>query len=351
MDWFNDIYFSAPAWFYSLPIVLILLGAIIYRSQQPLPSLAKWLNHFSHNVYRHPLAGSLVTDSESVSKKSHRPYYSIIPYLLISSLLALCLAQPYKIGKKLPEPPQHRDIVFLVDTSVSMILRDYLVNGERIQRITVLKNVLTHFIDQLKGNRIRLIAFSEKAYTLVPLTTDYNLLKHQLQRLEAASLTGRSSDLSNALLYALKDYAQDGSSKLNKPVFVMLSDANRPIRKIDPKIAAEYVAQHNIRLHTIAIGAGSYEAEDLDKTSLVYHPTSFYLLEQIAKSTQGKFFWAKDSTSLAQALKTINETEKRNTEAEVRYIQHPLYMWPLLLALLCLAMLYLLSISQRWRRH
>lgn len=350
MELVNDINLAEPLWFLLIPVGLCVYAFIRFLYKTPELSLSSWLGIFSRVVYRHPVADRLAGSEHKIkSGKVSARFFSGISLLLLLCLLSISLAQPYRIGQKLPEPQAHRDIVFIVDTSVSMVLRDYLVNGERTQRMAVLKNVLTHFVDQLKGNRIQIITYSEQAYTFVPLTTDYELIKYQLQRLEPASLTGRSSDLSRALLYALKAYKEkpfkDRQIKSDyQPVFVMLTDADRPVRNIDPVVAAEYVSQHGIRLHTIAIGAGSYEAEDKEHVSLIYHPTSFILLENIAKKGKGQFFWAKDSNSLRQALVSINEAEKIKSESEPEFIQIPLYQWPLLTALLYLMFLYLLEL-------
>lgn len=350
MELVNNINFAEPLWFSIIPAGMAVYLVTRFLNKSPGLSLSSWLTIFSRTVYRHPVADRLADgDNGHKQDKASSQVYSFISLLLLLCLFSLALAQPYRVGQKLPEPQTHRDIVFIVDTSVSMVLRDYLVNGKRTRRMAVLKNVLTHFVDQLKGNRIQIIAYSEQAYTLVPLTTDYELIKYQLQRLEPASLTGRSSDLSLALLYALKPYKEKPYKDKHieadsHPVFVMLTDADRPVRNIDPAIAAEYVSQHGIRLHTIAIGAGSYEAEDKEHVSLIYHPTSFVLLENIAKKGKGQFFWAKDSASLEQALVSINEAEKMATESEPEFIQIPLYHWPLFSALLYLIALYLLEL-------
>jgi Ca-activated chloride channel family protein len=331
-------------------MVVVLLYMQFIQNKQ-LASLSDWLQHLSSNVYRHPVFAILKPQQARViTDKKPRSLVRFLNYLLLVTLMCLTLSQPYQVGEKLPEPPAYRDIVFLVDTSVSMVLRDYLVDGKRTQRMTVLKDVLTHFVDQLQGNRIQIIPFAEQAYTLVPLTTDYELLKFQLQRLKPASLTGRNSDLSRALLYALAPYQETQSVQDKKPVFVMLSDADRPVRDIDPKVAAAYVAKYGISLHTVAIGAASYEAEDQERTSLVYHPASFYLLEQVAKLGNGQFFWANDITSLQQALISINQAGKHKITSEPEYIHKSLYFWPLMLMLIWLTLIYLLELARglRW---
>ena len=346
MDLLTNIKLTQPLWLLLIPVSLLLF--VYFRLvKREVDSLTSWIHGLTRDVYRHPVFAALSLKQANTSGHSQgRWLFNLFNYLILLSCISLSLAEPYKIGKQLPEPPEHRDIVFIVDSSVSMVLRDYLVNGVRTQRMTVLKNVLTHFVDQLKGNRIQIIAYSEQAYTLVPLTIDYELIKFQLQRLEPANLTGRSSDLGRALLYALQPYknVKPSHNKLGddaRPVFVMLTDADRPVRDIDPRVAAQHIAEHGIRLHTIAIGAGSYEAEDKANVSLVYHPTSFYLLEQIAQSGNGQFFWAKDSDSLRDALDSINDTEKRKVKTQPEYIQHPLYYWPLIAALFWLLLLHL----------
>ncbi len=346
MDLLADIQFMQPLWLLLMPITGLLLLYIHLTKHTPVQSLTSWIYGLARDVYRHPLFSSLKPKQATTSAKKRRRWiFNYFNYFFLFSCISLSLAQPFKIGQQLPDPPEYRDIVFIVDTSVSMVLRDYLVNGIRTQRMTVLKNVLTHFVDQLEGNRIQIIAYSEQAYTLVPLTTDYELIKFQLQRLEPASLTGRSSDLGRALLYALQPYKNIPTRQVEKndnsrPVFVMLTDADRPVRDIDPRVAAEQIANHNIRLHTIAIGAGSYEAEDKENISLIYHPTSFYLLEQIAQQGKGQFFWAKDSDTLRDALRSINNAEKRKVDTPPQFIQQPLYFWPLAIAMLWLLILH-----------
>jgi Ca-activated chloride channel family protein len=350
MEFFKNIQFAHPVWFLIVPVSLTVLVYWHFIKKRTLVPITSWLESISQQIYRHPILTSAQIKNLSSQEAKHKyNYFSFTNYMFLLTLLALSLAQPYRIGEKLPEPPEYRDIIFMVDTSVSMVLRDYLVNGKRTQRITVLKDVLKHFVDQLQGNRIQIIAYSEKAYTLVPLTTDYGLIKYQLNRLEPANLTGRSSDLSHALLYALEPYRQTPAQDKDtgKPVFVMLTDADRPVRDIDPVVAAEYVAQYGIRLHTIAIGAASYEAEDKQRTSLVYHPTSFYLLEKLAELGHGQFFWAKDSDSLQQALITINNTEKRQVSVEPEFIQYPLYYWPLLILTVWFILLHLFDLPGR----
>jgi Ca-activated chloride channel family protein len=347
----SQLAITQPLWLYAIPVCLVVLAWILWRWPNSLAALSALLASLARRAYRHPEYAQLrALQLADQNQHATRQWLGrFLSYAVLLSLFCVALSQPYRMGKRLPTPEKHRDIVFLVDTSLSMILRDYVVAGKRTERMTMLKEVLQQFIQALHGNRIGLVVFSEQPYYYVPLTNDYALLQFQLQRLQAAVLTGRSSDISRALLYSLRWVDQDAAkTKGPKPVLVLITDANRTARHIDPRAAAKYIAERHITLHTIAIGAGSYAGEDKAHQALIYHPASFYLLESIAKAGHGKFFWAKDQDSLQQALHAINATAQREVKAPPQYIQDPLYMWPLSLALLWLTLLQLWALL-RWR--
>lgn len=348
---FANIHFLQPTWLLLIPVVLTMLGLVLWRRPDHLAGPSALVPGVARRAYRHPEFERLhMLQSDQQAQQAGRRWLAqFVAYGVLLSLLCLSLAQPYRQGKRLPVPETHRDILFIVDTSLNMILRDYMVAGKRTERMSMLKGVLQQFVRKLHGNRIGLIAFSEQPYYFVPLTSDYALLQYQLQRLQAAVLTGRTSDISRALLYSLRWTQVDGrEARGPKPVLVLISDANRSARAIDPRAAAAYLAARGYHLHTIAIGAGSYAAQEKDRPSLIYHPASFYLLQGIARAGAGKFFWARNQQSLQDALTAINASEQRQVKAPPQYLRLPLYMWPLLLSLIWLS-LWQLRPMLRWR--
>jgi len=349
-DLVSQLAVAQPLWLDMLPVLLLLLAGLLWRWPQALLPLSSLLHGLSQRSYRHPeyaVLQSLQQARQSQTALRHT-LARFLAYGVLLSLFCLSLAQPYRIGKRLPAPQSHRDIIFLVDTSLNMTLRDYMVNGVRVSRMTMLKQVLQQFVAALHGNRIGLIVFSEQTYDYVPLTNDYNLLQYQIRRLRSAVLTGRTSNISRALLFSLRRVDRDGTSRNGvKPELVLISDANRSARHIDPRAAAAYLARRHIRLNTIAIGAGSYAGAEKHRLTLIYHPASFYLLQGIAKAGGGRFFWAKDEASLQQALRTINTAGLRKLKAAPQYVRHPLYMWPLLLALVWLTLWQLPPLLRR----
>lgn len=329
----EGIYFLHPgwlwAWFGSSAVIWLLLR---YSHLFPLANVPRI---FSLQQYRHPRIDILrqLNTTRTQQQAIYRPVRRWLSYSIVLFGLHLALAHPYRLGQQLPNPPEYRDTVFIVDASISMLLRDYLVDNKRVDRMTMMKSVLTLFVNQLEGNRISLIAFSEQAYTLVPLTDDYKLLKTMLRRLEPAVLTGRTSHPGKAMLYALQQLRQTVADSAHKPVLVLVSDVNRPDRELDPAVVAKYIRQQGYRIHTIGIGASSYAAQENKFSGLIFHPANFSILEAIAENGQGKFYWADNARSLQAAMQAIQLGERHKIDATPRFIPLPLYQWPLLITI------------------
>ncbi|HEC06117.1 MAG TPA: VWA domain-containing protein [Thiolapillus brandeum] len=337
-DWIRQVHFLHPGWLWAFPLSLLTVGLLLRcrcLRELRLPPL------FPMRACRHPqmsiLRGLMQQRSRGQRKSWSGHWFSYAVFLL---LMHLSLAHPYRLGRQLPAPPVYGDTLFIVDTSISMVLRDYLVAGKRTERMTILKSVLAHFIDQLQGNRIGLIVFSREPYTLAPLTSDYALLKSRIHRLQPAVLTGNSSNLGRALIYTLKQLQQPFLAE-RKPALVLISDINRSSRDIDPGAVAGYLHKQGYRLYTIGIGASSDEAREDDSRGLTYEPTSFSLLKTIAAEGGGRFYWADNAHGLRGAIRAVQESERRPSEASPRYLREPLYSWFLLAGLAWLMLIQL----------
>lgn len=346
MDLLNSVEFARPGFIWTLPLTLLISLLVFWFRPNMLSSISGALQNLSQPSFRHPAMAWFRQYAVQQQTRARRMNFiwRSLGWCMLFTLIHLSLAQPYRLGERLPDPPSHRDIVFVIDTSVSMVLEDYLVDNRRTSRMAMLQSVMQHFIDQLQGNRIGLVVYSEEVYSLVPLTTDYPLLKQQFNRMLPAVLTGRTSNPGKALLYALEQHQTETAQQ--RPTVVLISDVNRPDREIDPRIAAARLQQHGFTVHTVAIGAGSYAARDSQGASLVYHPTNYPLLKQIAEQGKGRFFSANDQNNIQQALLTIQQSEKRQIDTEPQYIKLMLYQWPLLLALVLLSLAQLFQLAR-----
>lgn len=324
---------SQPEWLWLIPLLIItnVVFKLIKNKYSSPSDHASLTDVSSKQQLMHPLLCFLNLKEDVIEYKSP---VRLLHYFIFL-LLILALTQPIKIGEKLPEPPQERDIVFIVDTSVSMILRDYILDGERIDRMSLLKGVLDNFIVKLKGERMSIIVFGDNAYTLVPLTSDQLLLRRMLSRVQA-TMAGRFNAIGDAIALAVKQATQVNektkSKNKRKRVLVLLTDADQPTGDIEPGIAAELAKKAKLPLYTIAIGATSLAAEESRLGGLLYSPVDLNLIQQLSTTTGAKSYQAGNPNALKNAIQEINlhETNKRKVEAQ--YFRQPLYFWPLIVA-------------------
>lgn len=339
--YYQLIHFTQPIWIYVFIFVAVILTILSKLSISNL--IHKLIFKYT---YRHTHFKTIVNilDSQSNQMKNKFKLLGKTYYLMVLGLLFICLAGPFYTGEKLPDPPNNRDIVFLVDNEINMVLKDYFIDKKRVDRLTMVKSVLLNFANKLSGNRIGIVTFSEEAHTLLPFTSDTNLVKSMIPRIEA-TLTGRTSNPQHALLYTLNylHNVRDSESK-DKPTIVLITDVLRPPRDIDPKVVAKYIGEKGYKLYVIGIGASSYKAEDVRDSTLIYHPASFERLQNIADSANGKFYWAKNTNALSEVIQEILKSRKSKQNLKPEYIEIPLFQWPLALALFLILIQYLVSL-------
>ncbi len=344
---------SQPEWLWLIPVYL-LIAIIIniikdkYLSKSNIASLAE---NSTKQQFLHPLINLLNKHSNKIIT---RPYFNII-YFIIFSLLIIALTQPVKIGKQLPEPPQERDIIFIIDTSVSMILRDYILNDERIDRMSLLKVLLDKFIQDLKGERMSIIVFGDHAYTLVPLTSDQSLLRRMLSRVQA-TMAGRFNAIGEAIALAVKQSSVFNNKTKNnkrKRVLVLLTDADQPTGKIDPITAAKLAQHAQLPLYTIAIGATSLTAGENQLGGLLYSPVDLNLLKQLSTLTGASNYQAGSPDALKKAIQAIHLHGTNKRKVKPLYFREALFYWLLMAAFIIFSLqqfITLLFNQHNWKK-
>jgi len=313
------IHWLYPAWLWLLPAIAVL--AWIGRRRE---NSGDGATRFVHP--RLPVIAGLI-HTRPARHTLLRAWRWLIPAFAV-----VALAQPVRLGAQLPEPPQHRDIVLIVDTSVSMMLRDYVSAGRRIERMTLLKGVLGRFVSRLHGDRIAVVAYGDHPYTLVPLTRDHTLVQAMLARIRTG-MAGRTNAMGDAVALAVK---QAGKANDRRRILILFSDGARPIGAIRPVDAAALAAQDHIKLYTVAIGAASSRAAEQTSAGLLYDPADRARLQAMAERTGGRMFWAGDTAALSSAITDIAAAEREPAPSTPRHVRVPLYPWPLALAVLLL---------------
>ena len=206
--------------------------------------------------------------------------------------------------------------VFIIDASGSMAAEDFKINGKRHTRLMVVKDVVKEFIQQRSSDRIGLVAFGALAYAVCPLTTDYDWLMVNLERIELGLIkdgTAVGSGISSSIS-RLKD------SKAKSKVVILLSDGVNNAGEADPLMAARAAAALGIKIYTIGAGTegfAPFPAKDnlgRDRYKMIRVDIDEELLKEITQITGGQYFQANDTETLRKIYKEIDALEKVEIE-------------------------------------
>lgn len=333
---------AAPLWLWLWPALVGV--ALVWRLAGPAEPAPLAVGMRIPRHFFHPLAGLL---GSAAQRGSRFPLWKRLAMWAALACLVLAMAQPVRLGARLPEPPRQRDIVFIVDTSVGMLLRDYVIDGQRVKRIDLLKQVLDGLVQRLAGDRLGVVVFGAGAHTLVPLTGDHGLVRHMLARIDT-DIAGRYSAVGDAVAMAVREAGKRPAGE--RRILILFSDAQLPAGKIAPLAAAELAAEAQLQLYTVAIGAASHAAAQEERAGLVYHPADLDLLQRLAERTGATGYHADSTAALEQAVHDITAREAQTRQGEPEFERLPLYHWPLSLAVLLL-LLCRLGLPGHWRRR
>lgn len=239
------------------------------------------------------------------------------------SLLIVALARPQSPIEDSKIESEGIDIVLAIDCSTSMLAEDFKIGGKRQNRLEVVKDVVKDFINGRSNDRIGLVAFAARAYTVSPLTLDYGWLMQNLTRIKTNMIedgTAIGSGLTSAL-NRLRD------TEAKSKVVILLTDGRNNTGKISPFTAAEAAKALKVKVYTIGAGTkgfAPYPAKDFFGNT-VYQPVQIDIdedtLKEIASLTGAKYFRATDTESLRGIYKEIDRLEKTRIE-EKGYLEY-----------------------------
>ena len=277
-----------------------------------------------------------------------RNHLSELPFWIRCMLLVLfgiALAGPRLVNQETEIQAEGIDIVLAIDASGSMAGEDFVINQKRMNRLAIVKEVVKEFIAGRHADRIGLVAFGGEAYTVCPLTTDYNWLITNLERVELGIIADGTA-VGSAIASAT---ARLKNSTAKSKVIILLTDGINNAGKIDPLTAAGAAGTLGIKIYTIGAGTKGYvpfPVKDFFGRTMyqkVLIDIDEKTLSEIAKVTSGQYFRATDTESLRQIYKEIDLMEKVRIE-EKGYVEYTqLFGYVLLAALILLLVEILLS--------
>lgn len=241
------------------------------------------------------------------------------------AFLIIALARPLTGISPRIERADIIDIMLVVDVSGSMTQEDFIVGDRRRDRLYVTKEVVRDFIESRKAkstdryglDRIGLILFAAYAWMQTPLTLDYGVLQHDLERVVIDENDDKShrTAIGSAIGLAVSKLSK---SEAKSKVVILLTDGINNHGNLDPITAAQIAKEYGIRVYPI--GAGAAGGRVTRNTLLgpivqtVGEPIDEASMKRIAEITGGKYYRATDMQSLRQAYEEIGRLETTEVE-------------------------------------
>jgi Ca-activated chloride channel family protein len=260
-------------------------------------------------------------------------------FLVVLSWLCLVLAaaRPEWIGPPVEQQKSGRDLMIAVDLSGSMETRDFtLPDGQTVDRLVAVKQVLRELAEQRASDRLGLIVFGSAAYLQTPFTDDHQVWSQLLQETEIG-MAGQSTVFGDAIGLAIKLFKDSDS---DNRVLIILTDGNDTGSTVPPVDAAKVAAAHAIRIYIIAIGnpeSIGEEALDIDT------------IERVSQVSGGQHFQALDREALRRAYAAIGELEPELYETISFRPRQSLHWVPVGLVMILYMLYHSLGAWRIWR--
>jgi Ca-activated chloride channel family protein len=227
--------------------------------------------------------------------------------------LAVSLARPQEVLSRHQEEAEGVDLVIALDVSGSMAALDF----QPTDRLGVAKEVIARFLERRPHDRIGLVVFAGAAVTICPLTLDHEVANHLLEQVQLRVLPDGTA-IGLGLGTAVNRLRTSNS---DSKVVVMVTDGSNNAGQLDPSTAAELAADEDITVHTVLVGRGGEvpipiwvrdprtgrEYSQIRKVEVEINPE---LLADIARTTGGTSFRARDPEALRDVFEEIDRMEK-----------------------------------------
>jgi Ca-activated chloride channel family protein len=217
-----------------------------------------------------------------------------------------------------------------------MLAEDYERGGDRINRLQAIKPIIQAFINQRTSDRIGMVVFSGRAYTLAPLTFDHEWLARQVERLKLGMIEDGTA-IGDGLGVALTRLDQAGREEGNrrKGAFVVLmTDGANNRGLLTPEQATEIAKSRSVPVYTIGAGRDGLvpmPVFDDNGNKIGYRRAISDLdegqLRAMADATGGKFFRAMDIDTTERAFAAIDKAQKIEFQAKSYLITTELFAW------------------------
>ena len=337
----NGLSFGAPAWFWALALLPVLLALFF------------WNENRRGVLLRQLVAARLQPElTASVSARKRRVRFALLLAGLACVIVAL--AQP-RLGYTFEQSHrQGRDVLIAIDVSKSMLATD--VAPSRLERA---KLAAQDLVSTLPGDRVGLIAFAGTAFLQAPLTIDYSAVLASVNELDTDVIPSGGTDIAAAIRMAAEAFGKGESSNR---ALVLFTDGEE---LEESAVEAARAQAGNFRIFTVGVGTkeGSLipMPDERGGTAFVKDERGEYVksrldenrLSEIAQASGGFYVLLGSGPATMKTILEQGLGKMEEREIDARQSRRPIerYQWPLAAGLALLAGSLLVGERRRVRER
>ncbi|MFC4992402.1 VWA domain-containing protein [Rubritalea tangerina] len=296
-------------WFFVLLVVPVVLRRLLPAYKETRQAVrVPWFQRVSTLVGGTPAEGAVVSEVS---------WWQLIVRYGLWILLVAALARPQWVEPAISRVTPTRDLLLLVDLSGSMETEDFTnKKGDRVDRLTAVKEVLDDFLTRRDGDRVGLVVFGNAAFVQVPFTQDLKVCRRLLDE-TATRMAGPRTAFGDAIGLGITMFEQSGNKD---KLMIGLTDGNDTGSQVPPAEAAGIASDKGIVIHVVGVGDPTASGEEkLDEEAL----------HAVAENTGGRYFHADDREGLEGIYAEIDRMGTREVESESYRPRRDLFHWPL----------------------
>ena len=286
---------------------------------------------------------------------TRRANFKFVVLLLIVACSILALAN-LQSGSKMEEVKREGiDLYIAIDVSNSMNAEDIVPS--RLERS---KQAINKLIADMRGDRIGVIVFADKAFVQLPITTDYSAARMFLSTINTSLVASQGTAIAEAINLAVKSFPDETHSR----AIVIISDGEDHENDAAVKAAQEAVKQ-GVYIYTI--GMGLPDGAPIPEYNQYGHQMGYrkdrqgntiitklneQMLQQIAAAGNGIYVRASNSNvGLGKIYDDINKLDKTEIDAKVFTDYEDQFQWFVAAAIILLLIEIFVSSGKRgWEK-
>lgn len=234
-----------------------------------------------------------------------------LPLVLLLAALAAMIVGVARPHATVSVPREEATIVLAVDVSRSMKATDV-----QPTRLDAARAAAKEFLAQVPEKfRVGVVSFATRAAVAVPPTKDRALVQDALDSLQP----GEGTAIGDAVALSLSLGRAGTATKESPPprAIVLLSDGARDGGRVAPAAAAGQAKRQGVPVYGVLVGTPQGTVQETltgGYRRIIRVPPSPETLQQISRTTGGRFFAAPDAARLSEVYKDLGSRLGRRSE-------------------------------------